>query len=250
MPLSNKQSNLIPRLGFLLLALLSGWVPIVYVKELLSEPLHINFRTIIDWLIVFVFIGGFSFYFLINSLFFNKINHKWWVKEQKRKQQYLNQLAYSIDNGTCKPVDTTTILLLENVSDFEALKQCIYDRVEITETEKIDNLPFLWRYGGCYVVTFPYSVSRQYLCELADDIWVFCSCTVQAWCKPELFKKHTGNWLYLCFGQEDLLVAVAEDNSQWDINPDDAMLHKTNRYDRSFRSYPTLNHSLMERIQY
>ena len=72
MLLSNKQSNLIPKLGFLLLALLSGWVPIVYAKELLSEPLHINFRTIIDWLIVFVFIGGFSFYFLINSLFFNK----------------------------------------------------------------------------------------------------------------------------------------------------------------------------------
>ena len=142
------------------------------------------------------------------------------------------------------------VAIIPIINNFETLKQCICDRVEIKEEEKIDNLPFLWRYGGCYVVTFPYGVSRQYLCELADDIWVFCSCTVQAWCKPELFKKHTGNWLYLCFGQEDLLVAVAEDNSQWDINPDDAMLHKINRYDRSFKPYPTLDYSLMERIQY
>ena len=110
-------------------------------------------------------------------------------------------------------------------------------------------MPLLWKCGeDRYAITFPCGVSRQMLCQLMDDIWIFCSCSVQGWCKEDLFKKHTGGLLYLCFGSEDLLVALSEDNTQWNINEDDYMLYRSGKHDLFFHTYPELDYSRMEKL--
>lgn len=182
------------------------------------------------------------------TLFYNRIRCKWELEERMRKQELLKELAAIQEERFCNPVNTTTVILLDNVCDYEQLEKVILDNM-IEDEGTLENLPLLWKRGEeRYAITFPCGVSRQVLCGLADDIGCFCSCTVQAWCQPELFKKHIGEWLYLCFGEEELLVAITEDETQWNINPEDAMLYCSKRHDRFFQPRPEIDWSRLERM--
>ena len=147
--------------------------------------------------------------------------------------------------------DTPAVILLENLSDFEELENHILDILSDINEQKGKNFPLLCKQGdNRYVITFPFGVSRLFLYEFADDISVFFTCTLHLWAKSELFKKHCGEWIYLCIGAEDLLVAVTEDGAQWEINPDDAMLHHSKKHDRSYRAFPDLEWSTFERQRF
>lgn len=129
---------------------------------------------------------------------------------------------------------------------FDQLEKLILDSIAEYDST-FENVPLLWkRDASSYAITFTCGVSRQKLYDLADDIWCFCSCSVQAWCPPDLFKKHIGDWLYLCYGAKDLLVAISEDETQWNINPDDPVLHHSKEHDRFFQVCPKLDWSRME----
>lgn len=184
-------------------------------------------------------VSALSLYSLYNALFYNKVSHKRELKERQRKRERLVQLEALRKEHLRHPIDTDTLILLDNVTDYDQLEKCILDNMDDNDKESLENLPLLKKRGeGSYAITFPCGVTRQALCQLVDDIWCFCSCTVQAWCRPELFKKHTGEWLYLCYGKEGILIALDENETQWDINPNDALLYRSTKHDCFYKARP------------
>ena len=241
----DKIGNIIGRLLCVLTALIFALVPFLFIKELLSAPSWSP--GFFAYLAILMTVGG-SLYFLYAALFYNRIMRKRALKEQLLKKEQLRQLAAIQEERFRNPIDTTTLILLDNVTDYEHLETLILDNMAEDEGT-LENLPLLWKRGeGSYAITFPCGVSRQVLCDLVDDIGCFCSCTVQVWCKPELFKKHIGEWLYLCYGAEDLLVAITEDETQWNINPEDAMLYRSERHDRFFQPHPEIDWTRLEKM--
>lgn len=240
-----KFGNVFSRIFALVQALIFALVPFFFIKEKLSNPSWSP--DLFAYLVILLMVGG-SLYMLYFTLFYNRIRRKWELEERMRKQELLKELAAIQEERFCNPVNTTTVILLDNVSDYEQLEKVILDNM-VEDEGTLENLPLLWKRGEeRYAITFPCGVSRQVLCGLADDIGCFCSCTVQAWCQPELFKKHIGEWLYLCFGEEELLVAITEDETQWNINPEDAMLYRSKRHDRFFQPRPEIDWSRLERM--
>jgi len=240
-----KYGNAFFRIAAFILAVIYAWVPFLFIKEKLSDPSWSP--GFLAYLVILLMVGG-SLYMLYFTLFFNRIKRKWELQDRMRKREQLKELAAIQEERFRNPIDTTTIILLDNVTDYEQLETVVLDSMTGYEGT-LENVPLLWKRGeGRYAITFPCGVSRQVLCYLADDIWCFCSCTVQAWCQPELFKKHIGEWLYLCFGAEDLLVAITEDETQWNINPEDAMLYRSKRHDKYFQPRPEIDWTRMEKM--
>ena len=195
--------------------------------------------------------GSLSLYFLCHSLFFKRIDQKKQQAIRMQNRQKTERLATLCVEQQRKIDDTPAVILLENLSDFEELENHILDILSDINEQKGKNFPLLCKQGdNRYVITFPFGVSRLFLYEFADDISVFFTCTLHLWAKSELFKKHCGEWIYLCIGAEDLLVAVTEDGAQWEINPDDAMLHHSKKHDRSYRAFPDLEWSTFERQRF
>ena len=241
----DKIGNIIGRLICFLTALIYALVPFFFIKELLSAPSWSP--GFFAYLAILMMAGG-SFYFLYAALFYNRIMRKRALKDEMLKKEQLRQLAAIQEERFRNPADTTTLILLDNVTDYEQLEKSILDNMAEDEGT-LENLPLLWKRGeGSYAITFPCGVSRQVLCDLVDDIWCFCSCTVQAWCQPELFKKHFGEWLYLCYGTEDLPVAITEDDTQWNINPEDTLLYRSKRHDRFYQPHPEIDWTRLEKM--
>ena len=233
------------RISALLLALIFALVPFLFIREKLSDPLWSP--SFFTYLVILLMVGG-ALYMLYVTLFYDRIRRKWELQDRMRKRELLKELAAVKEERFRNPVDTTTVILLDNVTDYEQLENVILDSMAEDEGT-LENVPLLWKRGEeRYAITFPCGVSRQVLCDLADDIWCFCSCTVQVWCQPELFKKHIGEWLYLCFGAEDLLIAITEDETQWNINPEDAMLYRSERNDRFFQPRPEIDWTRLEKM--
>lgn len=147
------------------------------------------------------------------------------------------------------PIDTETLILIERATDFELLEMILFDYVELQCKNLCENLPLLWKSGeNRYAVTFPCGVSRQHLYGLADDLVSFLpSDTIHAWCRPELFKKNQGEWLYLCNGSDDLLHAFSDNGTAWDIDYDDAVLRNPHP-DSGYKEYPTIDWDAVERL--
>ena len=153
------------------------------------------------------------------------------------------------DERLDNPIDTDTLVLVENVTDLEELEVIFFDYAELQCESLCENLPLLWKVGEHrYAITFPCGVSRQHLYELTDNLVSFLpSETIHAWCRPELFKRNQGEWLYLCNGNNDLLHAFSDDGTVWDIDVDDAVLrnpHSTNGY----KEYPSVDWNTVERL--
>lgn len=240
-----KYEKVFTRVSALILALIFALVPFFFIKEKLSDPLWSP--GFFAYLVIALMVGG-SLYMLYVALFYNRIRRKRELEDRMRKQELLKELAAIQEERFRNPVDTTTLILLDNVTDYDQLEKLILDSMDGYEGT-LENVPLLWKRGEeRYAITFPCGVSRQVLCELADDIGCFCYCTVQAWCQPELFKKHIGESLYLCFGPEDLLVAITEDETQWNINPEDAMLYRSERHDRFFQPRPEIDWTRLEKM--
>ena len=240
-----KFGNVFFRIAALVLALIFALVPFFFIKEKLSDPSWSPGS--FAYFAILLMIGG-SLYMLYFTLFYNRIRRKWELEERKLKREQFKQIAAIQEERFRNPVDITTLILLDNVTDYEQLEKLILDSMSLKDGT-LENVPLLWKRGEeRYAITFPCGVSRQVLCGMADDIWCFCSCTVQAWCQPELFKKRIGEWLYLCFGADDLLVAITEDETQWNINPEDAMLYRSKRHDHFFKPRPEIDWTRLEKM--
>ena len=147
------------------------------------------------------------------------------------------------------PIDTDTLVLVENVIDPEELEIILFDYVELQCKSLCENLPLLWKIGeNRYAITFPCGVSRQHLYGLADDLMSFLPPeTIHVWCRLELFKKKQGEWLYLCNGKDDFLHAFSNDGTAWNIDYDDAVLRNPHSAN-GFKEYPTINWDAAERF--
>ncbi len=240
-----KYGNVFIRVASILQAVIFALIPFLFIKEKLSDPSWSP--GFFAYLIILLMAGG-SLFFLYAALFYGRIMRKRALKDQLLKREQFRQLAAIQEERFRNPIDTTTLILLDNVTGYEQLETLLLDNMAEDEGT-LENLPLLWKRGeGSYAITFPCGVSRQVLCDLVDDIGCFCSCTVQVWCKPELFKKHIGEWLYLCYGAEDLLVAITEDETQWNINPEDVMLYRSERHDRFFQPHPEIDWTRLEKM--
>ena len=147
------------------------------------------------------------------------------------------------------PIDTDTLILVENATELEELETILFDYVEV-ECEKLcEDIPLLWKVGECrYAITFPCGISRQHLYDLTDNLVCFLPPdTVHAWCRPELFKKNMDGWLYICDGNDDLLDASAENGTAWDIDYDDAMLRNPHSAG-GYKEYPSIDWGTTERL--
>lgn len=72
------------------------------------------------------------------------------------------------------PVDTDTLVLVENVTDPEELEIILFDYVEVECKTLCDDLPLLWKVGEYrYAVTFPCGISRKPFYELMDNLICF-----------------------------------------------------------------------------
>ena len=147
------------------------------------------------------------------------------------------------------PIDTDTLVLVEEVHDLEELEVILFDYVEVECQKLSENLPLLWKVGECrYAITFPCGVYRQHLYNLTDNFVCFLLPeTIHAWCRPGLFKKKGDGWLYLRNGSDDLLHALSDDGTAWDIDHDDAMLrnpHAANNY----KEFPNIDWDAAKRL--
>ena len=139
------------------------------------------------------------------------------------------------------PIDSKTVILIESVTDLEQLEEILFNYVD-TECDNLsENLPLLWKLSeNRYAITFPCGIKRQYFYELIDTIWTLNSNSVKAWCKPSLFKKNEGEWLYLHTNDKDLWNATSDQGTSWEISPEDAILHNPrNTYD--YHEYPEID---------
>lgn len=237
---TNDKKAILYRLGYLLTAACFGFLPVLFVREWISEPWDITFNTVLGFIFMSA-ISLFSLYFLYHSLFFKRIDQKNQQAIRMQNRQKLERWAALCVEQQRKIDDTPAVIVLENLSDLEELENRIFDILYDVDEQNGKNFPLLRKQGeNRYVIIFPLGVSRLFLYEFADDISVFCTCSLHLWAKPELFKMQGGGWLYLCIGAEDLLVAVTEDGTQWEISPDDAMLHRSNKHDRSYRAFPDI----------
>jgi hypothetical protein len=165
-------------------------------------------------------------------------------KTEKRREEVVLR-----DERLENPIDTDTLVLVENVIDPEELEIILFDYVELQCKSLGENLPLLWKVGeNRYAITFPCGVSRQHLYGLADDLVSFLPPeTIHAWCRPELFKKSQGEWLYLCNGKDDFLHAFSDDGTAWDIDYDDAVLRNPHSAS-GYKEYPAINWDAAERF--
>lgn len=247
---TNDKKKILYRLGYLLAAACFGFLPVLFVREWISEPWDITFNTVL-WFIFISALGLLSLYFLYHSLFFKRISQKKQETVRTQNRQKLEQLEVLCMEQKHKISDTPAVILLENLFDFEELENRFIDNLDDVNEQNGRNFPLLCKQGeNRYVITFPFGVSRLFLYEFADDISVFCTCSLHLWAKPELFKMHSGECIYLCIGSEDLLVAVTEDGAQWEISPDEAMLHRSKKHDRSYRAFPDLDWGTLERHRF
>ena len=236
----SERRGIIERLFCFIGAVAWGWLPVLFVLYWFPDPFEFNFSVIIACVFM-ALVSAVSLYFLYNALFLNTINHRRELKERQRKRARLAQLGSIREECFQHSIDTDTLILLDNVTDYDQLEKCVFDNMDDDDKESLVNLPLLKKRGeGSYVITFPHGVTRQALCDLVDDIWCFCSCAIQAWCRPELFKKHTGEWLYLCYGKEDILIALDENGTQWNIDPDDAMLCHSQKHYCIYKARPEI----------
>ncbi len=147
------------------------------------------------------------------------------------------------------PIDTETLIVMENVTNLEDLEAILFDYVEVECNTLCDDLPQLWKVGEYrYAVTFPCGISRKPLYELMDNLICFLdSATVYGWCRPDLFKKKGDGWLFLRNGDEDMLVAYSDDGTLWDIDATDAILRNP-RSANGFCEYPTIDWDPAEQL--
>ena len=139
------------------------------------------------------------------------------------------------------PIDSNTVVLIESVQDLEQLEEILFNYVD-TECDKLsENLPLLWKISeNRYAITFPCGIKRQKFYELIDTIWSLYTHSVKAWCKPSLFKKNEGEWLYLHINDKDLWDATSDQGVSWEIDPEDAMLHNP-RNTYNYHEYPEID---------
>lgn len=139
------------------------------------------------------------------------------------------------------PIDSNTVVLIESVQDLEQLEEILFNYVD-TECDNLsENLPLLWKLSeNRYAITFPCGIKRQKFYELIDTIWSLYSRSVKAWCKPSLFKKNEGEWLYLHINDKDLWDATSDQGTSWEISPEDAMLHNP-RNTYNYHEYPEID---------
>lgn len=147
------------------------------------------------------------------------------------------------------PIDTETLILVEKATELEELEILLFDYVKAECDNLSENLPLLWKVGEyCYAITFPCGISRQHLHNLTDNLVCFLPPeTIHAWCRPRLFKKNKDGWLYICNGDDDLLDALSDDGTAWDIDYDDAMLHNPHSAS-GYKEYPNINWNAAEQI--
>lgn len=140
------------------------------------------------------------------------------------------------------PIDTETLIVMENITNLEQLETILFDYVEVECDTLCDDLPLLWKVGeNRYSVTFPCGISRKHLYELMDNLICFPdSATVYGWCRSDLFKKKGDGWLFLRNGGEDMLVAYSDDGTLWEIDATDAVLRNPH-YANGFKEYPTID---------
>ena len=243
---ANDKKTILYRLGYLLPTACFGFLPVLVARDMIANPWPLNSNTIACFIFMAVS-GSLSLYFLCHSLFFKRIDQKKQQAIRMQNRQKMERLATLCVEHQRKIDDTPAVILLENLSDFEELENHIFDILYDVDEQNGKKFPLLRKQGdNHYVITFPFGVSRLFLYELADGICFFCTCTLHLWAKSELFKKHCGEWIYLCIGAEDLLVAVTEDGTQWEISPDDAMLHHSKKHERSYRAFPDLEWGTLE----
>ena len=165
-------------------------------------------------------------------------------KTEKRREETVLR-----EERLINPIDTDTLVIVENVTDFELLEIILFDYAELQCKSLCENLPLLWKVGEYrYAITFPCGVSRQHLYGLADDLVSFLPPeTVHAWCRPELFKKKQGEWLYFCNGIDDFVHAFSDDGTAWEIDYDDAVLRNPHSAN-GFKEYPTIDWDAAKRL--
>ncbi len=112
----DKIGNIIGRLICFLTALIYALVPFFFIKELLSDPSWSP--GFFAYLAILMMVGG-SFYFLYAALFYNRIMRKRALKDEMLKKEQLRQLAAIQEERFRNPADTTTLILLDNVTDYE-----------------------------------------------------------------------------------------------------------------------------------
>ncbi len=192
-------------------------------------------------------------YFALKSDLHQIAKKKGWETVAKMtydpKAEKPNEEAALREERLKSPIDTETLIVMENVTNLEDLEAILFDYVEVECNTLCDDLPLLWMVGeNRYAVTFPCGISRKPFYELMDNLICFLDmATVYSWCRPDLFKKKGDGWLFLRNGDEDMLVAYSDDGTLWDIDATDAILRNP-RSANGFCEYPTIDWDSAEQL--
>ena len=113
------------------MAVPEGWLLYMLLYEWLPYHSSDTFDTISGFIVILL-CSGVLLYLLYNALFYNQISRKRELKEQQRKRERLAQLEALREEHLRHPIDTDTLILLDNVTDFDQLEKCILDNMELS----------------------------------------------------------------------------------------------------------------------
>lgn len=143
---------------------------------------------------------------------------------EKRKEEY------SVREFFLKhPADTSTIVIIDNVVDFEELEATLFLYTDEYCKMRTNDLALLWKITDTqYAVTFPCGVLGSnllnFVCELAG---VF---KIQGWCQAQLLSPSNGRWAFLSATSEEECHITSDAGEQWSFSLEEDKMKTTSAY--------------------